>query len=33
MRVDEHSIIGKQTHHRLQIFGFNRGKGTYDKVM
>ena len=31
--VDDHCIIGKQTHHRLQILGLNRGEGAYHEIM
>src|SRR5579884_3598684 len=33
MRIDDNSIVGKQTHHRLQIFSLNRSKVTYDESM
>jgi len=31
--VDDNCIIGKETHHRLQILGLNRGEDTYDEIM
>src|SRR6266436_10024410 len=31
--VDDNCIIGKETHHHLQILGLNRGEGAYDEIM
>ena len=31
--VDDDCIIGKETHHRVQVLGLNSGEGAYDEII